>query len=261
LEAGYGAALVAVGLATLAALGLGLGAEAGAFAPFLVAVTAIALRYGVGPALLTIAASAVAAYVWLLAPLAALAFDPAALRRLAFFRLGVFAGAGGLITVFAEIHRQALLELERQRCQFRTFTTSDDVGLQVIDHDGRIVWADNGSARLLGYEPEEWVGSDLARFCADAELGRSVQTRLAAGAAIENLRTALLRKDGTTQDVLLNSNSLLGDARAPGSGVLVAVLPFKSPVAAVDCTKLAVSALLERRRQMAAAPHPEGDHS
>lgn len=259
LHAGYGVALVAVALATFAALGLRLGSEPGVFAPFLVAVTAIALRYGPGPAIVTMVASAGAAYVWFLSPLVALSFDPGALRKLAFFRLGVFAAAGTLITLFAETHRQMLLDLERSRRQLRAFATNDEIGLQVVDHDGRIVWADNATARLLGYETDEWVGNAFAGFHADRALGQNVQLRLAAGTVIENVRATLVRKDGTTQDVLLNSNSLLGDARNPGSGVLVAVLPFKSPLTAVDGTKLAVSALLERRRR--AADHPQGEPS
>jgi PAS domain S-box-containing protein len=198
-------------------------------------------------------------YLWLFAPLASLSFDPAALERLALFRLGVFAGGGVLITLFAETHRQMLLELERSRRQLRAFASSDDVGLQVVDHDGRIVWADEATARLLGYEPGEWVGRAFASVVGDPVLGQTIQSRLAAGEVVENVHATLLRKDGTIQEVLLNSNHLLGDARAPGSGVLVGVLPFKSPLAPVDGTKLAVSALLERRRQMAAARQSEGD--
>ena len=53
-------------------------------------------EHGIGPALLAIVSSAVIAYVWFLAPLSTLAFDPVALRHLAFFRLGVFAAAGHL---------------------------------------------------------------------------------------------------------------------------------------------------------------------
>lgn len=59
-------------------------------------------------------------------------------------------------------------------------------------------------------------------------------------------------KEGGVQDVLLNSNTLLGDARTPGAGVLVAVLPLKPAVAAADGTKIAVAVLLERRRKAAA---------
>src|SRR5258707_102331 len=65
----YAAAVAASVAATLTAWALGLGSEPGVFAPFFVALVAVALRWGLGPALVTIATSMVAAYVWLLAPL------------------------------------------------------------------------------------------------------------------------------------------------------------------------------------------------
>ncbi len=265
LRAGYGFAVVTVAAATATALGLGLGSEPGVFAPFLVAVTATALRHGIGPALLAIAAATAIAYVWFLGPLVALAFDPGSLRWLAVFRLGVFAVAGLVITWIAETHRQTLQQLERSRRQLRAFATDDDVLLQVIDHRGRITWADNGMAALLGYEPDEYVGQSFATFHADPALAAEVQTWLATGRTVENVHATLRRKDGATQDVLLNSNALLGDARTDGAGVLLAVLPLRAGPAG-DGTKLAVAFLLERLRKAAAerqaahATPPRGDH-
>lgn len=257
---GYGIALIVAALATAVALGLRLGAEPGVFAPFLVAVTVVALSHGPGPAAVAIAASAFAVYRWFLAPLATLAFDPAALHRLAVFRIGVFVAAAAAIAYVTETHRHRLFELERSRRQLRTFTVDDEIGLQVIAHDGRIVWTDDTTPALLGYTPAEWVGAAFARFHVDPALGRQVQVRLAAGEVIENVRATLVRKDGTTQDVLLNSNNLLGDASTPGAGVLVAVMPFKVPVATGDGGTHSVSALLERRR-LAAAKNQNGGRS
>lgn len=256
---GYGLAIVAVAAATAAALALRLGAEPGIFAPFLVAVTAVALRHGIGPALFAIVTSATVAYAWFFAPLATLAFDPVGLRHLAFYRLGVFGGAAVLITLLAEIHRQSLQQLERSRRQLRAFTSNEDIGLQVIDHEGKITWSDNGTARLLGYAPNEWVGRPFATIHADAALAGDIQASLATGQAVENVRATLLRKDGGTQDVLINSNALLGDARMDGTGVLVAVLPLKAVT--VDSTKFAVSFLLERRRKAAAERQANGEPS
>jgi PAS domain S-box-containing protein len=266
-EAGYGAALLAVAAATAIALMLHLGSEPGIFAPFLVAVVAVALRHGIGPALVAIGSAIIVTYAWFFAPLMALSFDPAALRRLAVFRLGVFAGSGLLITLIAEAHRQTLQELERSRRQLRAFTVNDEIGLQVVGHDGRITWADTGTARMLGYEPEEYVGQPFTSFHADPAVAADVEARLTAGRTVENVHARLRRKDGGLQDVLLNSNTLLGDARTAGTGVLVAVLPLKPAVAPVDSTKLAVSLLLERRRRAladrAAPPSTEaqGDRS
>lgn len=264
----YAAAVSSSIAATLVALALGLGSEPGVFAPFFVALVAIALRYGIGPAVVTIATSAVAAYVWLLSPMLAVAFDPAAFRWLALYRLAVFATAGGAIIGLTEMHRHALQQLERSRRQLRAFVANDEIGMQVIDHDGRITWADQTTPRLLGYDASEYVGRAFADFHVDAALAADVQTRLVTGRPVENVRATLVRKDGSTRDVLLNSNTLLGDAGIPGSGVLLAVLPLATPVVAVDTTKLAVSFLLERRRRAAAEaaaarsqPNTEGPSS
>ncbi len=237
--------MAASAAATVVALVLGLGSEPGVFAPFFVALVAIALRYGVGPGLTTIVTSIAAAYMFLLAPMIALAFDPAALRTLAFYRLAVFATAGFAIIGLTEMHRQALQQLERSRRQLRAFAADDEVGLQVIDRNGRVSWADEVTPRLLGYDPADYVGRAFADFHHDPALAADVLDRLASGKPVENIRATLLRKDGGTQDVLLNSNTLLGDTRA---GMLLAMLPLTPPVAAVD-GRLAVSFLLERRRR------------
>ncbi|MEO6027102.1 MAG: PAS domain-containing protein [Candidatus Binatia bacterium] len=249
----YGAAVAASGFATLAALVLGLGSEPGVFAPFFVALVAIALRYGVGPGLVTIATSVVAAYVWLLAPMVELAFDPTALRSLAIYRLAVFATAGICITGLTEMHRRALQQLERSRRQLRAFAADDEVGMQVIDGHGRISWADPATPRLLGYDAADYIGRPFADFHSDPAVAIDVLALLASGNPVENVPATLVRKDGGTQEVLLNSNTLLGDDSA---GFLIAVLPLAPPAAAVD-GKLAVSFLLERRRRAAAAKHAE----
>lgn len=247
----YGAAVAGSAGATLVALALGLGSEPGVFAPFFVALVAVALSYGVGPALVTIATSALGAYIWLLSPMMALAFDPVALRHLAFYRLAVFAAAGVAIIGITEMQRRALQRLERSRRQLRAFVADDEVGLQVIDQSGRVSWTDPATPRLLGYEQTDYVGRVFADLHADRALGADVVARLKAGKPIENVRVGLVRKDGATQDVLLNSNTLLSDRATKDAGVLVAVLPLVPPVAAVD-GKLAVSFLLERRRRAAA---------
>jgi PAS domain-containing protein len=252
VEAGYGSALIAVGAATAAALVLHLGSEPGVFAPFLVAVFATALRDGIGPALAAIALSMIVTYFGFLAPMVHLAFDPAALRRLALFRIGVFAGSGLLATLIAEVHRQRLHQLEHGRDQLRAFTTNDAIGLQTIDHYGRIAWADGTTARLLGYDDGAYVGQPFARFHADVALAAEIQDRLAAGLAVENRRATLRRQDGTTQDVLLTSNTLLGDGRTPGTRVLVAILPVKTVEPLRDEGEFDFAALMERRRKAAA---------
>ncbi len=55
---------------------------------------------------------------------------------------------GVIITLIAKAHRQIVLELERSRRQLRAFTANDEIGLEVVGHDGRITWTASGTARL-----------------------------------------------------------------------------------------------------------------
>lgn len=253
LDHGHVQALGATIAATLVALLLGLGAEPGVFAPFLVAVTAIALTHGPGPATTTIVCSAIASYVGFLAPLSALAFDPGGLRWLAFFRIAVFAASGAAITWLAERHRAKLEDYERSRRQLRAFIASPEVGMQVVDHDGRVTWADDAMHRLLGRDHGDYIGVSFASIHADPRTATDVLARIRAGQPLENVHAMLRRKDGSLLDVLLSANTLLGDGRAPGTGVLLAALPIEQPAAETDASKLLVACLAERRMRAAEA--------
>jgi len=229
LQSRYAVALAAVAVATVLARVLGLGAEPGVFAPFMVAIVAIALAYGPGPALATIAGSLLASYAWFLAPMMALVPDPAGFRWLTLFRLGVFAVAGLAIVAIAETHRRSFERLQRSRRQLMAFLSDDSVGLQAIGRDGRVLWADQTAIALLGYEAADHLGSHWSRFVADADLARTVVQRIREGGEVENVRAELRRPDGSTVDVLLNANTLLGDVRSPTEGVLLALLPVELP--------------------------------
>ena len=103
--------------------------------------------------------------------------------------------------------------LERSRRQLRAFTANEEIGLRVVDPDGRTTWADGATAHAsLGYEPNEYVGEKAsARAPTSTQRSRPRCTRcLATGRPIENVRATLRRKDGTAQDVLLNSNTPSG---------------------------------------------------
>lgn len=252
-------AVGATGAATLVARLLGLGAEPGVFAPFLVAVTAIALAHGAGPATTTLVASGIAVYVWFLAPLSALSFDPNGLRWLALFRIAVFMASGAAITWLAERHRARLDDYERSRRQLRAFIASPEVGMQVVDHDGRVTWADDAMHRLLGRDDGDYVGISFAAIHADPRTATDVLTRIRSGQRLENVHASLRRKDGSTFDVLLSANTLLGDGSAPGTGVLLAVLPIEQPAAGTDVSKLLVACLAERRTRAAEARAVPGD--
>lgn len=239
--------------ATLVAWLLGLGSEPGVFAPFLVAVTAMALAHGPGPAATTIVSSAIAAYTWFMAPLSALSFDPGGLRWLTFFRIAVFAASGAAITWIAERQRAKLEDYDRSRRQLRAFIASPEVGMQVVDHDGRVTWADDAMHRLLGRESGDYVGISFASIHADPRTATDVLASIRSGRPLENVPATLRRKDGSPFDVLLSANMLLGDGSAPGTGVLLAALPIEQPAAETDVSKLLVACLAERRARAAEA--------
>lgn len=246
-------ALGATIVATIVARLLGLGSEPGVFAPFLVAVAAMALAHGPGPAATTIVGSAITSYVWFLAPLSALSFDPSGLRWLSLFRIGVFMASGAAITWLAERHRARLEDYERSRRQLRAFIASPDVGMQVVHHDGRVTWADDAMHRLLGRDDGDYVGISFAAIHADPRTATDVLARIRCGQPLENVHATLRRKDGSTFDVLLSANTLLGDGSLPGTGVLLAVLPIEQPAAGTDVSKLLVACLAERRTRAAEA--------
>ena len=229
LRAGWVAGLVGVAVATVVVRVLGLGAEPGMFAPFMVAIAAVGLAHGVAPALVTIAGSVIASYVWLLSPMMAIVPDPGGFHRLMLFRLAVFALASLALLVVTESHRRALDRLQRSRRQLMAFMSDDGVGLLAVARDGRVIWADATAVRLLGSQPGDHAGSHLSRFVADADVARAVVRRIGAGQEVENVRAELRRGDGSTTEVLLNANTLLGDASSANDGVLLALLPMEPP--------------------------------
>jgi PAS domain-containing protein len=221
------AALVGVVVATVLARFLGLGAEPGMFLPYMVAIAAVGLAHGLGPALATIGGSTIASYRWLLAPMVPLVPDPAGFRRVALFRLGVFIAASLALVVVTERHRRALDRLQRSRRQLMAFMSDDGVGLLAVARDGRVLWADSTAMELLGTEPGEQAGGHLSRLVTDARVARAVIHRIGNGQDVENVRAELRRRDGSTTEVLLNANTLLGDAQSPSDGVLLALLPIE----------------------------------
>jgi PAS domain-containing protein len=225
LRSRYAQALLAVAAATTVASLLGLGAEPGVFAPFLVAIAAIALECGTGPALLATGAAAVVTYVGFLAPVLALMFDLEGAWRLTLFRESVFLAAAGAMIALAHRHRRRLDDIGRARRQLLTFLASDRIGLLAVGHDGAIVWGDPTVSSILGQEIDEQIGSPISGLLAEPSAARLVLRRLASGADVENVRVRVCCKNGGTREVLLNSNAFLADARSPDHAVLLALLP------------------------------------
>jgi PAS domain S-box-containing protein len=74
--------------------------------------------------------------------------------------------------------------------------------------DGTILWANRAELALLGYEPSEYVGHNIADFHADKQAIARILARLADGEALRDHAAKVICKNGTVRNVLISSNAL-----------------------------------------------------
>src|SRR3954449_7097272 len=81
----------------------------------------------------------------------------------------------------------------------------------MIDPDGVILYASPSWRTMLGYEPDEVVGTPLARYCHPDDLARGVQAiaTQAEGTTIAPIVTRRLAKDGHWLSVESNSTPVV----------------------------------------------------
>jgi PAS domain S-box-containing protein len=98
--------------------------------------------------------------------------------------------------------------LRAREAELRDFLENALEGIHWVGPDGTILYANKAELELLGYSREEYVGHHVAEFHADADAIRDIMARLYGGEDVENFEARLRCKDGTTKDVLINSNVL-----------------------------------------------------
>jgi len=120
--------------------------------------------------------------------------------------------ATGILTGFMAIESditeqtRTRLELENSRLELMDFAENASVGLQWIDRDGIIVWANKAELELLGYTPEEFIGQPISRFHADSTVICDVLARLARRERLIGYEARLLAKDGSKKIVSIYSS-------------------------------------------------------
>ncbi len=142
---------------------------------------------------------------------------------------GVPAATHPLGATLAELqHKAAVLEVEvakrtqaeqtlrRREKELADFLENAAEGLNRIDADGRIVWANRAELELLGYEPHDYIGQPAACFHADPDAGSRFVERLLRGDALYNEPAVLRCRDGTYRHVLVHA-SLVGENGEPRS--------------------------------------------
>ena len=135
--------------------------------------------------------------VGVLAMFARHSLSDATLRAMASVADGI---AVGIVRKRAE---ERLRQSERELADFFENAT---VGLHWVGPDGTILRANRAELDLLGYAEEEYVGRHIAEFHADEDVICDILRRLQAGETLSHRPARLRRKDGTIQDVLIDSS-------------------------------------------------------
>ncbi|MBX3413960.1 MAG: MASE1 domain-containing protein [Pirellulales bacterium] len=120
-----------------------------------------------------------------------------------------------LLATMSAIGVQAGLFIERWRTQeslrqreheLTDFLESAALGIQWIDADGTIVWANRALLETLGYERGEFIGHNILEFHFDRTAARDILVRMVQGEAVLDFETRLRAKNGSAHDVLMSSN-------------------------------------------------------
>jgi PAS domain S-box-containing protein len=114
-----------------------------------------------------------------------------------------------------EIDRRKLLEarLAEREMELADFLENAVVGLHKIDANGILIWANKAELDLLGYSAAEYIGRPVANFVVRPEQARSLLSRVKAGEILREEHVEMRCQDGSTKDVLVNSNPLTIDGK------------------------------------------------
>lgn len=227
----YGAAVISVALAT--AIRLPLSNAFGEHLPFttyLIAAILVAIYFGLGPALVSVALGAVIGTYLFILPANALAFSetPDIFQIVAYCVLGV--GLSVLIKVIQDARRRAeqnALALAESRERLATILASIGDAVIATDLDGRVTFMNGVAQSLTGWTQEEASGKPIQElFKLVDEKSREPECPVARvlreGVADGSTRPALLiSKDGTEIPVEDNSSSIKNDSGKTTGVVLV----------------------------------------
>lgn len=118
---------------------------------------------------------------------------------------------------------------------YEDFFENAAVGLHIVDADGRIVHANSAELRLLGYEPAEYIGQEIAAFYDDRAVIRDIMERLARGERVHRYPAQLKARDGSLKHVEVSSTGYFKDGQLVHTRCFtVDVTPLKSAEQAFD---------------------------
>ena len=117
------------------------------------------------------------------------------------------------LRVVLEARRIAEESVRRSEEDLKDFLENAAEGMHWVGPDGIVIWANKAELELLGYTREEYVGQHISRFHADRAAIDDILARLRRNEELRECEARLLCKDGSTRDVLINSNVLKRDGK------------------------------------------------
>ncbi len=93
----------------------------------------------------------------------------------------------------------------------RDLVDSAPLGLQWVDADGVVVWANAATYEPLGYAADEYIGQPFARFHVDPAALAELGARVAAGEQVYDFPASVRCKDGSTRHVLISASAQLDE--------------------------------------------------
>ena len=112
-----------------------------------------------------------------------------------------------------EARRKAEETIRRSEQDLKDFLENAAEGMHWVGPDGVVIWANKAEVELLGYTREEYIGQHISKFHAHPDAIADILTRLERNEELREREARLLCKDGTTRDVLINSNVLRRDGK------------------------------------------------
>src|SRR5438445_606306 len=103
---------------------------------------------------------------------------------------------------------QALAQAHRSQAELEEFFENAPVGIRWTAPDGTILRANRSELDLLGYQPDEYLGRNIAQFCVNAEVVVDSARRLAGGETLRNVEIRMRHRDGSIRHGLLSANAL-----------------------------------------------------
>lgn len=98
--------------------------------------------------------------------------------------------------------------LRRQERELSDFFENGVLGHHWVGPDGTILRANQAELRMLGYRRDEYIGHQITEFHVDRDVIDDVFRRLARGEVVNSYETTVRCKDGSTKEVLMDSNVL-----------------------------------------------------